>query len=129
MKTFLIALLIPCSAFAWSRRIDLSASSTVPTSYSRSDSNSLILSEFISPNSNIPTNLGTNIMFLTTAHEVVCNYSTPSSLVNPAATDKRDIYLVASEPVILRDVKNIKAVFCKSNGAAIRSGWLSVTTW
>lgn len=129
MKKLLIALLIPCSAFAWSRRIDLSASSTVPTSYSRSDSNSLILSEFISPNSNIATNLGSNIMFLSTAHEVVCNYQTGTSLVNPSATDKRDIYLVASEPVIITGAKNIKAVFCKSNGAAIRSGWLSVTTW
>ena len=130
MKKFLFLMSIPWVAFGWSRRVDMTAGNVIPTSYDRTNANSLILSEYILPESGAKVGtLGSTILFITTAHEVMCNWTTKGSLENPADTDKRDIYLVASEPIQIK-ADGVNAVFCKSAGAAtVKSGWLSVATW
>lgn len=120
MKKLLFLILAVTPIFALkSRQVVFSAANPLPTSYSTSNTQSLVLSEVGTSNK--------NLIFLTTATDVVCHLSGKAS--NTVPTSSQEVFLVASEPMPIKDIGGVANIYCKSSTAAKTTGWLSVLAY
>ena len=120
MKKIVFLILASTSIFASeSRQVTASVGSPVPSAYSTSDSQSLVLSEMKSSFK--------NLLLVTTMSDIACSLHGPSPVVAPG-TDK-EVFLLASEPLLVKDVGMIPNIYCRSTSGSKTSGWLSVTVY
>lgn len=120
MKKILFLILTASLSFAAkSRQVRFSPGNPLPSSYDPTNQQSLILSELPSQNR--------NLILIATTNDVMCSLGGVSSVVAPAVG--KDVFLIASEPMPVKDSGAIKQIYCKGNGTSKTDGWLSVTVY